>query len=286
MSSKRRYPKSDSQKGKLYDAERRTFTGPGEWDKELPEAEVRRRVDQTINFLVKKFGDAVAMNVTCEFPHQGRGGARAFRQPVIWFNDSGTRFMGPHVRFTPGSRNRWVILHECAHMLDPHRHPEYDGDSRAHGWVFADVYLTAVQHFLGVEAAKTLRAEFREGKVRYRPKRKPNPSATPPTPPTRTKAATVFVATPLPRNSVLGNPVDVEGLFYSTRNSVFTRGPHVAATSTVTYHGGTRTDGRAKVLWRVSEAALRRAVHDVHWLNDSQYNVVAVPRSTVEPEAS
>lgn len=64
------------------------------------------------------------------------------------------------------SRTKPVILHELAHALTWHRR-----DIAAHGREFAAVLLELVQHWLGVAAAKKLRAAFRAGRVRYRPKR-------------------------------------------------------------------------------------------------------------------
>lgn len=62
------------------------------------------------------------------------------------------------------ARMDWVILHEVAHNVTTHR---LGDDAAWHGWQFAGTYLALVQHYLGADAAKALKAEFRRKKVRW-----------------------------------------------------------------------------------------------------------------------
>lgn len=65
------------------------------------------------------------------------------------------------------ARHPLVILHEMAHGLSC--------DDPAHGWRFAETFLTLVHHTLGKDAGDELKRLFRENRVHFRPKRKGNP---------------------------------------------------------------------------------------------------------------
>lgn len=69
---------------------------------------------------------------------------------------------GWRITLPPWAQTRWVVLHEVAHCLPPK-------ESAAHGWEFAAGYLKLVEHFLGAESAKRLKAQFKAERVRYRP---------------------------------------------------------------------------------------------------------------------
>ena len=160
-----KYPRKDSQKGKVYAAERRAFAAVGGKATEpLTEKEVREFAEKARRWLDQKHG-LYASPIDFQFPTHGQGGAWASRG---WRST---------LMFTPSAKKRWIVLHEVAHLIAVQKHPEYDGDDRAHGWVFCDLYLMLVQHYLGVEAAKRLRAEFRAEGARYRPKRTRNLTA-------------------------------------------------------------------------------------------------------------
>jgi hypothetical protein len=158
----RKYPSKDSQRAKVYAAERRAFAGNVKATEPLTEKEVREFAEKARLWLDAKH-NLYAPKIDFRFSNGGRGGAWARRG---W---------GSTLMFTPSAKKRWIVLHEVAHLYAPHRHPDYDGDDRAHGWVFCDLYLMLVQHYLGVEAAKRLRAEFRAEGARYRPKRTMSP---------------------------------------------------------------------------------------------------------------
>jgi len=61
--------------------------------------------------------------------------------------------------FGPRALGKQIVLHEIAHLLER--------SGAWHGREWARVYVEIVQHFLGVERANKLRAEFRAGKVKY-----------------------------------------------------------------------------------------------------------------------
>lgn len=57
--------------------------------------------------------------------------------------------------------NRWVILHELAHVIcNAYREP-------AHGRRYCRVYLTLLQHYLGVDFTRRFKVALRARKVRY-----------------------------------------------------------------------------------------------------------------------
>src|SRR5262245_65586651 len=70
------------------------------------------------------------------------------------------------------ARTKPVMLHEIAHSLTVDRL-----DEGVHGRTFARNFLALVQHFLGRDAAKALRASFRKHRVRYNRKRRISPEA-------------------------------------------------------------------------------------------------------------
>lgn len=79
----------------------------------------------------------------------------------------GARYMGVVWMALPKwARKDWVIIHELCHTVT-------DVDDAAHGREYCQNYLKLIQHYLGREAARALKVEFRKNKVWYKPKRKP-----------------------------------------------------------------------------------------------------------------
>lgn len=158
-----KYPKTDSQKGKVYAAERNT---PWTEDQKriLTNEEVEVLANKAVAWLEKKHGYNIGGIQHFKFSPRGNGGA--------WANRSG--WQGNTLMFTPTSKKPWVVMHEVAHLVKLSAHPEFDGDSRNHGWVFCDIYLKLVSHFLGTAARDALKASMKASKVRYRPKRTRN----------------------------------------------------------------------------------------------------------------
>lgn len=139
----------DTQRSKLYAAER----AAGCFDKDLGERPTLERAQAYINtvtrspWTVRKFG---TFRIEAR---PGKGSASAHGSRVILLGIP--------------SRTRQIILHEIAHCIAYRRHPGV----ASHGREFAALYLELVQHFLGVDRAKQLRAEFRARRVRVGPKR-------------------------------------------------------------------------------------------------------------------
>lgn len=67
------------------------------------------------------------------------------------------------------ARHEMYILHEMAHCLADRF------DEESHGWKFCDRYLKLVTHVMGREAGDSLKASFRERKVKFREPKKRAP---------------------------------------------------------------------------------------------------------------
>lgn len=147
----------DSQRQKVYDAERRAFKDapidlPEMEDIERFVAHVRtlKRVRQSFPCLVLR-------------PVQAKDG-RARR--AAGGNSQGI--------FMPRwSRKKWIVLHELSHTIVQRVHGVFG--AAGHGWEFASAYLTLVRHVLGRGAHDALKAEFRAGRVRFKAPRKRAP---------------------------------------------------------------------------------------------------------------
>ena len=145
----------DNQRQRVYSAEN---TMAGIWGQTIPNGELQAWVNAALDKrAIRSRWGARSIQVTL-----GRGGARARGKYEI---SLGMR-----------SRNPWVICHELAHCLTP-------WDLAAHGPEFAGVELFLVQHLIGPDAAKELRAAFRAKKVRTN--RKGIPAVRSDVPPTR-----------------------------------------------------------------------------------------------------
>lgn len=143
-------PKRDSQKAKLYRAERRAFGaafGEKLEDGSIPAVTrfVRRvEASKTWSKLLREAGKAL-------FPikvDDGRG-CRIARG-------------GYWIRLPRWARTIPVILHEMAHVARP---------AANHNWPFAEAYVRLVSRFIGVEAAASLKRAFKDAGVRIRPKK-------------------------------------------------------------------------------------------------------------------
>lgn len=152
----------DSQRGRLYKAERR-----------LPEFRMfdlgtgkRPSVEDAQEFINKVSGTAWFQK------HFGRDAFKPYGLgPRFTVHDSqgrgGASAMGRHIYVSTYYRNRIVLLHELAHCLTIGK--------VAHGREYAAVYLKLVQHVMGKEVAARLKAAFKAEGVRFRPKRKLSP---------------------------------------------------------------------------------------------------------------
>lgn len=143
-------PTRDSQRGKLYAAERAAFSvsfyaivGDGS----LAAVEkVVRRIESSETWkklLVERYGYA-------------RG-----RLDVSWAH-SGAWGTSGQVRFSRASRSLPIILHEMSHAAR---------SGARHNWPFAEAYLRLVSRFIGVKEAAALKAAFKARGVRWTPKK-------------------------------------------------------------------------------------------------------------------
>lgn len=142
----------DSQRSKVYAAERSVFSG-GSHRPELllTEAQLRRWLKTiTTSTWWRRRHDEDRWPRHAPYLEFGDRGGSAHYQP--W-----TRT----IRLRPGSMRRWVLLHELAH------HVSSNVNEAAHGWEFCAAYLALVRKWLGVEAERKLRAAFRTHGVRY-----------------------------------------------------------------------------------------------------------------------
>lgn len=266
-----RYPRTDSQKGKLYEAERATQwpakPGVAGWTAttHLPKDEAEKYVQRAYDWLVTQ--DRVDRDRgRISFQHsRGQGGAWANR--------------GRHRIMLTSNREPWLLLHEVAHLAPCSRAPGYDGDLRSHGWCFADHYLALVQHFLGVDAAKALRQSFKDRKVRYRPKRRSSNKGNPNLP-KRQKATEVYVARYVPTTAKAS---DAHVAHYLTTEETYVYSE--TAHKVISMEKWRRGACRGKPLFRVSRESLLKSLDRIHWETEGdaqQFRIVRVPRSEVE----
>ena len=154
----------DSQRSKLYSAEnrltfeaelcpnvgwsqrwRRTFHTMTEYTGRVREIQRSRWWEENVDGLGVQ-------------PLDGRGGQARARWAMM------------EIRIPKDLRTNSIIIHELAHLAVHYRHREDSIEQRiaGHGWQFAETYLSMVSRFIGEEAAKNLRRQFRENRVRYR----------------------------------------------------------------------------------------------------------------------
>jgi hypothetical protein len=144
----------DSQRAKVYSAERATFSRDA-----VKKIKTRRGFEGRLNRIAKS---ATVTKIRREF---GLG-------PVIGRIDvekrrahSRSSSYGGMVAISSTSFDEWTLLHELAHEILPR--------GISHHWPFAYVYLKLVSRFMGAEKAKELKLAFKRNKVRFRAPRKP-----------------------------------------------------------------------------------------------------------------
>ena len=152
----------DSQRRRLYQAERPVFEGH-------PKADAQMRITGFTSFVKKEQTTARwerqwkkynpdAPSIPVVTGREGRGHATAS------FNHNKFEIRVPTRQNGAWARRKWVALHELAHALTYQSRP-------AHGWEFASAYLDLVRGSLGQELHDKLKASFRAHGVRFRPKR-------------------------------------------------------------------------------------------------------------------
>jgi len=142
----------DSQRSKVYTAEG-AIRGMGET---LPQVDdMQAYVDRLVKYawFRRRYPAVNKINV-----RDGRGQRNAIAK---W---------GNIIAMPKWSRREPIVLHEVAHHCTDSVYGKRG--VAAHGWQFAATFLELVRYAMGEEAAKALRASYREHKVRYAEPRK------------------------------------------------------------------------------------------------------------------
>lgn len=134
-------PLRDSQRSRLYQAEREAFADIG-WHQTIPNHQIQAFVAGVLSKrAVRSRWGARHITVTLK-----RGG-RALSHGAL------------RISLPAGGRNEWVVCHEVAHSLNA-------SDGAPHGPEFAGIYLLLVRTVMGPEAEARLRAAFKTHRVR------------------------------------------------------------------------------------------------------------------------
>lgn len=142
----------DSQRSRVYSAEGKVFLDPFYRDDLKTVQSCQDYVDSITKTAWWRHRSRL-LHVTVE--HGARGGR-------AWATYGS-------IRTSPGSRKKWVMLHELAHILtDSHAN-----DLAPHGPEFCANYVALTRQFLGKETGDYLRQSFRDGRVKVRGVRKP-----------------------------------------------------------------------------------------------------------------
>lgn len=139
----------DSQRSKLYAAEREAFTN------HMQKIDLEVCIDIVDRvFTSKRVKDAYNPFWTRRpIVDDGRGCRRAISY-------------GGRITLPKWARMKWVVLHEMAHEVRHYRRDRSTPEA-AHGWQYAATYLDLVMWFMGSEAHNKLKAAFRKHKVRF-----------------------------------------------------------------------------------------------------------------------
>lgn len=139
----------DSQRKRVYDAERAAF--PGMFDGHLSVSEMQALIDKwcSSRVLQRRYPKAERPPTVADGRGRRRGG-----------------HVGRELRMPRMTRTKPYLLHELAHHLT-HR-----SDRASHGWEYAECMLYLVRVFLGLGASKTLEATYKAHRVKYRQPRK------------------------------------------------------------------------------------------------------------------
>lgn len=163
----------DSQRSKVYEAERAAFRSLGFFTEAYPSLslcheKISKWMDEA--WFKRRFGEGHALTL-----RGGRGKARGGLREIV----RGEVIKVVSIKLPPWARNSFVMLHELAHACTMLRHETAlrHENVAAHGPEYCKIYLELVAHYLGQEYAEKLECQFRVHNVRYRTrkqvKRKP-----------------------------------------------------------------------------------------------------------------
>lgn len=143
----------DNQKSRLYASEWEVFGWPKTEFKDMAELEDYFWKVMENHHVQKRYQaarDAVS-GVTNIHIANGAG----FRRAMTIWEESRIR-----VAFPRKMRNKWIVLHEIAHVLSPR-------DAAYHGREFCQVYLHLIKLFFGAETEKQLKAGMKKHNCKY-----------------------------------------------------------------------------------------------------------------------
>ena len=177
--------KTDSQRSKVYAAERAAF-GSGlyreDWTLEECWIEAQRVLNRKV--LQRHYPEARVLASQAKKPtdvtslyypnvlYTGKKtksvvGDGQDRLALRVSSNSGARGGQGAISLPKWARNRYVVAHEVAHCIAP--------DQSKHNWEFCAIYLELVKYFCGKADAERLQAEFKAHKVKFRAPRKRTP---------------------------------------------------------------------------------------------------------------
>lgn len=143
----------DSQKSRLYASEWEVFGWPKMEFKNMGEVEVF--IWKVLsNHHVQKRYEAARKLVDGDIPLKISNGAGARR---AWARQSDDLYW---VSFPRAMRNKWVVVHEMAHLLTAR-------DVPAHGREFCQTYLHLIKLFFGQETQNKMKAAMKKHKCKY-----------------------------------------------------------------------------------------------------------------------
>ena len=83
----------------------------------------------------------------------------------VYAHTHGGRGSSQYIALSNWARQKFIIVHELAHVVDINEHGAFTLRHQPHGWQFAAIYLQLTQSTLGTNAAKALKASFKNHNV-------------------------------------------------------------------------------------------------------------------------
>lgn len=138
---------ADTQKKKLYRAEKEAFAGYQSPERTIAEVDLFYKRILAHKYLRRQYRKAsLPLRVVAGSGNHCKDNYQEIML-TIW-----------------GRNNEWVLLHELAHALDD---KAWKTDTRGHGRRFAHIYVDLVRHVMGREWSDKLKDSFRKHGVRY-----------------------------------------------------------------------------------------------------------------------